>query len=232
MNSNSIYRNFLILRPILKEMYTDKNNMPLISFNNSEALTNKNIKLRNFRNYKNIKNKNITILIMFSYDEVIENIWKNPLKYVNKFNKFLAIATPDFRVYPNMSKIEIEHNVFKSRWVGSLWKTYKLNVIPTVSWCYEDTYDICFSGIEYGSVVIISTLGISKNKDIFLKGFNELKRRINPKLIIVVGNLVKGMEGNFLIFSYKETLNIKNNYEQLSLCSLNNNIQIDGGRNL
>ena len=40
-------------------------------------------------------------------------------------------------------------------------------------------YDICFSGIEKNSIVIVST-GCMNNQKVFLKGFNEMKKRIEP----------------------------------------------------
>ena len=42
-----------------------------------------------------------------------------------------------------------------------------------------------------------------------------MKKRINPPLIIVFGDMVDGMTGPFINFQYKDSFNVK--YEQLRL---------------
>ena len=102
-----------------------------------------------------------------------------------------------------------------SRWLGRTWQNYGYKVIPTVAWALPDTYDLCFEGIEYGSVVAISTLGCHSNIDAFLMGFKQMMARINPSLIIVYGDMIKGMFGTFIGFKYVDGFNRK--YEQISL---------------
>ena len=114
-----------------------------------------------------------------------------------------------------MNENEIRHNVFMSRWLGDTWQNYNCTVLPTVGWANPDTFDICFSGLEYGSVVVISTLGCKENTETFLNGFKELKVRINPPLFIVFGDMIKGMTGTFLNFGYTESFNKNDCFEQL-----------------
>ena len=90
-------------------------------------------------------------------------------------------------------------------------------------------YDIVFKGIERESVVMISTLGCLKNKDFFLKGYDEMLRRIKPQLIIVVGKIVEGMTGNIIPFDYTETFSKKDEYEQLKLFEIDRILRINGG---
>ena len=102
-----------------------------------------------------------------------------------------------------------------ARWLGVTWQNYNCVVLPTVGWADPNTFDICFSGLEYGSVVVISTLGCKDNSEVFLRGFKELKARVNPPLIIVFGNMIKGMTGTFLNFGYTEAFSQPDCYEQL-----------------
>ena len=67
-----------------------------------------------------------------------------------------------------------------------------------------DTYDVVFGGVEKGSIVVISTLGCQNNAEVFLEGFNEMKKRIEPSLIIVYGDMIDGMTGRFVHFKYNE----------------------------
>lgn len=51
-----------------------------------------------------------------------------------------------------------------------------------------------------------------------MQGFNEMKRRINPPLIIVYGDMIDGMTGRFVNIKYKEAFNSNKTcfYKQLS----------------
>ncbi len=128
-----------------------------------------------------------------------------------------------------MNRYELEHNVFKSRWLGSLWQHMGVNVIPTISWGEPSTYDICFKGIEKGGCVAISTIGVMKNYDTFCKGYIELKKRINPSLIIVLGKMLPCMEGDILLYELKETFNPRKDDAKLTLFDMNNYIEVKKG---
>lgn len=127
-------------------------------------------------------------------------LWNNPLKYVSKYQTAAFVTTPEFSVYPN----ELRHNVFKGRRIGKTRQNYGCKVIPVIPWATPDTYDLCFSGIEEGLLIIIFTTGCRKNNEMFLNGFNEVKKRIKPELIIVYGNMIKGMTGRFINYKYKD----------------------------
>ena len=174
---NRNLKNFLVVRPNLDGMDIDESGMPIIKKFDTNKINEKSVRLTNFKNLNSIIDRHTTIIDMFNYDETLESLWRNPFKYVAKFSGVLAIASPDYSVYPNMNRYEIEHNVFKNRWLGAFFQQFSLGVIPTVTWAGEDTYDICFSGLERGTPVIISTLGVGNNKVMFLNGFNELKKR-------------------------------------------------------
>ncbi len=167
---------------------------------------------------------------MFNYDNIINNIWNDPYKYLIKFLGFKAICTPDYSVYPGMNINDIRYNIYRNRWIGCLWQEKGFKVIPTIQWALEDTYDMCFSAVEKGSVVIISTLGCSSNYDVFLKGFNKMKEVIEPSLIIVFGKMLEGMTGTFLHFDYMDSFVYKEkSFKQLSLFPLDSVFKIERG---
>lgn len=215
------YEKILLIRPIIDGMEIDCNQMPIIDATKFEVENFKKIRITNFKNLNSIKNRENTILDMFNYDYVLDSVWRKPLKYVAKFYGLMAIASPDFSIYPNMNKHVIQYNVYKNRWIGALWSLAGYFVIPTVSWAGPETYDICFSGIKKGSVVIISTLGVGENTEMFLNGFNELKKRVGPQLFILVGKRIDGMTGKFLQFDLIDTFNPKRKSEQISFFPAN-----------
>lgn len=238
------YNNLLITMQNIGSMSFDKNSftvtissMPLIkkSLLKEKLLEQDktgNLYVTNFTNLKSVRNKNNTIIEFFDNDDVLKRIINNPLKYVSSFDGFLAVATPDYSVYQNSNNIKILSNTFDSRWTGSFWQSHGLNIIPTVSWAKDDTYDICFSGIEKKSIVMISTLSVLNNQDTFQKfmnGFLELKKRIDPSLIIVVGQLLEGMEGEFLVYSLKDTFTQNPKVVQLSFIQLSHYVKVENG---
>lgn len=222
------YYNFLIVRKNINGVKID-DEMPIINKTIIENYKKDNIKFVNFKNINYVANKEKTIISLFNYDSVLNSLRNNPLKNVAKFKEFLAVCSPDFSIYPDMNRYELEHNVFKSRWLGSLWQHMGVNVIPTISWGEPSTYDICFKGIEKGGCVAISTIGVMKNYDTFCKGYIELKKRINPSLIIVLGKMLPCMEGDILLYELKETFNPRKDDAKLTLFDMNNYIEVKKG---
>lgn len=113
-----------------------------------------------------------------------------------------------------------------SRWLGVTWQNLNCIVLPTAIWALPDTYDLCFSSIEFESVVVVSTLGCKRNINVFLEGFNEMKRRINPPLIIVYGDMINGMTGRFLHFQYTDSFRRPKKMDQMKIDDIPNIFEI------
>ena len=100
------------------------------------------------------------------------------------------------------------HNTFRSRWCGAYLQSKGLTVIPTVYWGLPQSYWYCFDGIEKNSVVALSTLGVKKEKDFSMQGYNEMLRRIEPKAVICYSDPFPEMAGNIITVDYAETNNL------------------------
>lgn len=206
---------FKVLRPIIGDCDYDIYNMPIIKKTDQKSVDWDSLRAVGIQNLSpKTKNKNALVL-MFNYDKRLQSLWNEPLKKIGLLQSCAVIATPDFSVYPGMNINLIQFNVYMNRWLGVTWQNYGCIVIPTVGWAKPDTYDICFSGIEKGSVVVISTLGCQNCKEDFLNGFEEMKKRLEPSLIIVYGEMIDGMTGTFLNIKYKDAFSSK--YEQLRI---------------
>ena len=184
-------------------------------------------KFASYSNIKSTSNKENKILLNFQYDKTINRIYNDIFSYARKVFDFLAVTTPDYSAYTNMEPWVVEENVRHNLWVVAWLQYLGIKVIPTVTWADERTYDICFNYIEKGSIVAISTVGIIRNKELFLKGFNEMIKRIKPSLILVRGKPIEGMSGKFIFIDFCETFEIALEYEQLALFQLDK-IQILG----
>lgn len=211
--------------PILNNMLVDENNYPLVRKSNLDIETLKTCKLINFNNIKKTENTKNCIVSTFKYDEVLERIWKYPLRYLDISDNYFAFTLCDFSLYEGMSIEEMKFNCYKRNRLCSLVQSKDKDVIPTVSWAKEETFEFCFKGIEKGSIVAISTIGV-KDKEAFLNGFNRMIEEINPPLIILLGKIIKGMKGKFLQFNLKDTFLEKNKVDYFQLFELSNFIKI------
>jgi len=226
MKGQTDYEKFKLIRPLPQGFEKDQRGFPTLKKDDNNDVDWNTIKFTSFSNLAQTKEASQTIALMFQYDEVLDRIWNDPLKYANKFREFLAVATPDFSAYTNMEPIQIEHNIYKNRWLGCLYQSLGIRVVPTITWADERTYKACFSGVPQGSIVAISTVGCASFQEQFLKGFNEMKKRINPELILVRGKVIKGMTGNLLVIDFQETFNVEVEYEQLQLFKMDRVISI------
>ena len=101
------------------------------------------------------------------------------------------------------------YSTFMNGWCGAYWQYYGLTVIPTVSWSTVDSFEFCFSGIEKGSIVAVSTVGILKEETLFMDGYYEMEDRIQPEYVYCLGKSFKGMKDNVYFIDYQETLGRK-----------------------
>lgn len=205
----SEYDLFKVIRPNPEHHAIDKFSMPVIKAISKDKINFATLEPLNLQNLSCKKNNSNKIIIPFNYDDVLLKYWNNPLKYIPTLLTAKVVATPDYSVYEKMNVNEIRHNIYQNRWLGCWWQEYGCNVIPVISWSLPDTFDICFSGVEPGGVVMISTLGCLSHQEDFMRGFNEMKKRLCPSLIIVCGKMINGMSGTFINYDYKDWFNNK-----------------------
>ncbi len=112
-------------------------------------------------------------------------------------------------MYIEMNPVLQLHNTFRNRWVGAYLSEKGIKVIPTVNWGLENTFDFCFNGIEKGSTVAVSTYMVSEHgnhkaqKEFFLKGYDEMLRKIEPEIVICYDEPFPEMGGNILYIDYE-----------------------------
>lgn len=144
----------------------------------------------------------------FLYDYKFERVWKNPETDIEKLKRYRAVLSPDFSMYTEMAPVMQLYNTFRNRWCGAYFASKGIRVIPTVSWGNENTFDFCFEGIKKGSVVAVSTYMVSEHdnvkdqKGFFLKGYNEMLRRIEPDKICY-NEPFPEMQGDIVFVDYE-----------------------------
>lgn len=140
----------------------------------------------------------------FLDDYQIERLWNNPEMYAEKLIEFPYLLSPDYSLYLDMPIAMQIWNTYRSRLVGQIMQDYGVTVIPTISWGLPESFDFCFDGIEQGSIVAVSTIGVKRNEEqykIWCDGMDEMIKRIKPSAIWVYGGKVeydyKGIKTTF-----------------------------------
>ena len=155
---------------------------------------------------KNDMSSNILKTVhFFVEDNKLDRYYNQPQNYLERLAQYPHVLTPDYSLYTDMPIALQIYNTFKSRWCGAYWQENNLSVIPSVSWSTDASYDFCFDGLENGSVVAVSTVGGLLKKEIFLRGYFEMKTRIAPKQILCFGQAFTEMGDEVLFVDYEET---------------------------
>lgn len=126
----------------------------------------------------------------FIDDYQFERVWRSPQLYVEMLKKYRFVLAPDFSLYLDMPLAMKIWNVYRSRLVARHWQYSGVKVIPTLQWAEPRTFDFCFTGIDPGGTVAVSTLGAAKNKvsrEIWKAGMREAIRQLHPDTILLYG---------------------------------------------
>lgn len=126
-------------------------------------------------------------------DYQFERVWNQPLYYLEKLAEFDCMLTPDFSLYTEMPIAMKIWNTYRSRLIGQMAQRLGIIVIPTVSWCEEETFRFCFDGLPKRSVLSISTIGVKQddyNFSLWKAGVDEMIKRLHPRTLLIYGGQV------------------------------------------
>ena len=156
-----------------------------------------------------------SIVHFFLDDYKFESIYNNPEKKIEALRQFKAVLTPDFSMFVEMPIALQLFATFKNRWTGAYLQQQGIKVIPTVRWGDLTSFNFCFDGIEKGSIVAVSTIGVKKQKSHFMLGYNEMLSRIKPSKIICYGKPFDEMKGDIIEVDYAKTNNLQKSNSDL-----------------
>lgn len=141
---------------------------------------------------KALKNKEYDAWVLFyEHDVNFVRVWNQPRKYLNILKRFRGVISPDFSLYRRMPLCMQKWSTYQGKALAHWWTENGIEVIPNVRFADERSYDFCFDGIEKNSTVAIGTHGCIKRKEdkaFFIKGLEEMYKRLYPKTIIVYGS--------------------------------------------
>lgn len=128
-------------------------------------------------------------------------VWAGIDKYIPMFQQFKYVLTPDFSLYTDFPKALQIYNHYRKHWLGAYMQENGINVIPTIGWSDEESFEWCFDGEPSGGCVAVSSVGCMKNrksKELFIVGYQEMVNRLKPTQIIFYGNVPDECKGNIV----------------------------------
>lgn len=132
------------------------------------------------------------ILHCFDHDYFLGRYWNQPDRYIKALAQFKAICSPDFSMYTDMPLAMQIYNHYRKHWLAAYWQAHGLTVYPTIGWSDERSYDWCFDGEPKGGIVAVSSVGTQRNKEamrLFLRGYDEMMKRLDPQFVIFCGKV-------------------------------------------
>ena len=132
----------------------------------------------------------------FLDDYRFERCWKNADSQLAVLKQYEGVLSPDFSMYTTYPLAFQIWQVYRNRWCARYWQQNGIKVIPTVSWSDESSYKYAFLGLEKNSTVAVSTLGIlnyEENRKLFMQGFEEMLKQLEPKHILIYGNRLRNI---------------------------------------
>lgn len=138
----------------------------------------------------------------FLDDYQFTRLWNSPDRYLEVLKRFKVVFTPDFSIYSDFPKVIQIYNHYRKHWLGAYWQENGITVIPTISWSDENSFEWCFDGEPIAGAVAVSSVGTqnsTETKAMFLKGYNEMRKRLQPSLVYFYGKVPEECEGNIQI---------------------------------
>ena len=127
----------------------------------------------------------------FLDDYRFETMWTQPERSLARVARVGMALTPDFSLYPEMPRVTQIWNIYRSRWCGAWMSAAGVQVIPTVGWSDETSYEYAFLGLDPGGTVAVSTVGIirasAQEQDRFVAGYQAMIDIVRPTRVIIYG---------------------------------------------
>lgn len=137
----------------------------------------------------------------FVDDYQFSRFWNSPDRYIQMLSKFRSVCSPDFSTYCDMPTVMQIYNHYRKHWLAAYWQLHGITVYPTISWSTPDSYGWCFDGEPVGGIVVVSSVGCMGNKEskqLFLRGYEEMMRRLEPSWVIFYGRVPEECDWNVI----------------------------------
>lgn len=192
-----------------KVRLTEKYNMPILK--GTMHIPAEVISFNYALSTKDRKNKCVHFYID---DYQFERVWNKPYKFLEVLKQFKAVIMPDFSLYKNMPLPLQLYNSYRSKLLASFWENNGIEVIPNLNWSDENSLNFSLEGLPKYSVVALSTNGVLKNKEEFLKCFNKAIEILKPIKIILIGGTMEELKINDKIIKFNSHIDYLENLKK------------------
>lgn len=147
------------------------------------------------------KDKNNKGVHFFLDDYQFNRLWTNIDQYISLLSQFKYVLSPDFSMYTDFPKALQIYNHYRKHWIGAYLQEAGVNVIPTIAWSTPDAFEWCFDGEPKGGCVAVSSVGCmksKKSKELFVLGYREMVKRLEPTQILFYGSVPDECIGNIV----------------------------------
>lgn len=147
------------------------------------------------------KDKNNKGVHFFLDDYQFNRLWTNIDQYISLLSQFKYVLSPDFSMYTDFPKALQIYNHYRKHWIGAYLQEAGVNVIPTIAWSTPDSFEWCFDGEPKGGCVAVSSVGCmksKKSKELFVLGYREMVKRLEPTQILFYGSVPDECIGNIV----------------------------------
>lgn len=137
----------------------------------------------------------------FISDYRFQFLWNNRKRYERMLKEFRAVASPDFSIYVDWPIMVQMWNHYRKHLLGAWMQSIGCKVYPTITWGYKESYDFCFDGEPYRSTVCVSSVGVTKSKEMrkmFLDGYEKMLEVLEPETILFHGIIPPECGGNIV----------------------------------
>jgi len=126
----------------------------------------------------------------FLDDYRFESLWNRPAWSLDVLGHVGLALSPDFSLYRDMPVAMQIWQVYRNRWLGCFWQEHGIQVVPTISW--SEPHDFCYYGVEPGSIVAVSPVGVQDMlaRHLFRAGFQKMIDVLSPSAILSYGELI------------------------------------------
>jgi len=128
----------------------------------------------------------------FLKDYQFSRLWTSPDIYLEMLRRFRFVCTPDFSMFTDFPLALQINSHYRKHWLGAYWQSKGITVIPTICWSDERSFDWCFDGEPSRSTVTVSSVGTQLNQEakrLFLLGFEQMMRRLEPETVLFHGRI-------------------------------------------
>lgn len=147
-------------------------------------------------------------------DKEFARILTYPEKYLEILKRFKSVIAPDFSQYIDMPLPMRFYHCFLNKALAAYWANNGVNVIPNVTWSTPDSYDYSFAGIAKNGIIAINCTGVKRSgysKYLWMEGYKEAVRRLDPKHIIRYGEKMPGEYEEISTYFENENYKMLNN---------------------